>query len=43
MIISIRQFRMSMWEEEENRNITWLEVLFSITIALTAVLSNVYI
>ncbi|MEP2772688.1 MAG: hypothetical protein ABJH05_11095 [Fulvivirga sp.] len=43
MIISIRQFRMSMWEEEEKRNMTWLEVLFSITIALTAVLSNVYI
>jgi hypothetical protein len=42
MIISIRQYRMSRWEDEENRNMTWLEVAFSITIALTAVFSNVY-
>ncbi|MEP1358887.1 MAG: hypothetical protein ABJK91_11985 [Nonlabens ulvanivorans] len=42
LIISIRLFRMTMWEEEENRNMTWLEVGFSLTIALTAVFSNVY-
>ena len=42
MIISIRQYRMSRWEEEENRNMTWLEVAFSITLLLTAIFSNVY-
>lgn len=42
MIISIRQYRMSRWEEEENRNMTWLEVAFSITILLTVIFSNLY-
>lgn len=41
MIISIRQHRMSRWEEEENRNMTWLEVGFSVTLLLTAVFSSV--
>lgn len=41
MIISIGQHRMSRWEEEENRNMTWLEVAFSITLLLTAVFTNV--
>jgi len=40
LIISIRRFRMTMWEEEENRNMTWLEVGFSLTILATAIIFN---
>lgn len=41
MIISIRHFRMTMYEEEDRRNMTWIEVLFSMLLAMTAVLSGI--
>ena len=40
MIISIRQFRMTFYEEEDKRNMTWTEVLFSILLMLTAIFSG---
>lgn len=42
MIISINRFRGSRWEDQENRNITWLEVVFSVSLALIAIFSNIY-
>ncbi len=43
MIISIRYYRMTMWEEEENRKMTWLEVAFSMLLFFTIVFSNIYV
>jgi hypothetical protein len=40
MIISIRKFRMTRWEEEDNRNMTWLEVGFSLTLFATVIATN---
>jgi len=41
MIISIRQYRMTLYEEEEKRNMTWIEVFFSIILFLSAIVFNV--
>jgi hypothetical protein len=38
MIISIRQFRMTFYEEEENRNMTWIEVIFSMILFATSII-----
>ena len=40
MIISIRHYRMTMYEEEDRRNMTWLDVAFSIILMATAVFSG---
>jgi hypothetical protein len=40
MILSLRHFRMSFYEEEENRNMTWMEVLFSLILYATAIIFN---
>ena len=37
MVISIRQYRMSWYEEEESRNMTWIEVLFSMILLGTSI------
>ncbi len=37
MIISIRHYRMSLYEEKENRNMTWIEVLFSLILLGTSI------
>jgi hypothetical protein len=41
IIISIRHYRMTMYEERDKRKMTWIEVLFSILLALTATLSGI--
>ena len=41
MIVTMRRGRMTMWEEEEKRNMTWLEVLFSMLLIGTVILFNV--
>lgn len=38
MIISIRHFRMTMYEEEDNRDMTWIEVLFSLILLASAII-----
>ena len=43
MIISIRHYRMTMYEEEDRRNMTWIEVVFSILLMLTAILSGSFL
>jgi Na+/proline symporter len=43
MIISLRHYRFTMYEEEDKRNMTWIEVAFSILIGLTAVLSGIFL
>jgi Na+/proline symporter len=43
MIISIRHYRMTWYEKEDRRNMTWLEVVFSILLMLTATLSSVFL
>lgn len=43
IIISTRHFRMTMYEEEDRRNMTWIEVIFSILLMLTATLSGVFL
>lgn len=43
MIISIRHYRMTMYEHEEKRNMTWIEVGFSILLMLTAILSGIFL
>ena len=40
MIVSIRHFRMTMYEEEDGRNMTWIEVAFSILLIFTAIFSG---
>jgi hypothetical protein len=40
MIISIRHYRFSMYEEEDKRNMTWIEVVFSFLLSLTAIFSG---
>ncbi len=37
MIITMRQGRMTMWEEEEKRNMTLIEVVFSMLLAVTII------
>ena len=43
MIISVRQYRMTMYEEEDRRKMTWIEVIFSILLMLTATLSGIFL
>jgi len=38
IIISLQQYRMTWYEEEEKRNMTWIEVLFSILLFGTSIL-----
>jgi len=38
IIISLQQYRMTWYEEEEKRNMTWVEVLFSILLFGTSIL-----
>jgi len=40
MIISIRHYRMNFYEEEEKRNMTWMEVLFSLILFATTIIFN---
>lgn len=40
MIISVRQYRMTMYEEDDGRNMTWLDISFSLILGLTSVLSG---
>ncbi len=37
MIITMRQGRMTMWEDEEKRNMTLIEVVFSMLLAVTII------
>lgn len=38
MIISLQQYRMTWYEDEEKRNMTWAEVIFSISLFGTSIL-----
>ncbi len=38
MILSLQQYRMTWYEDEEKRNMTWTEVLFSISLFGTSIL-----
>lgn len=40
MIVSLRQNRWSMYEEEEGRNMNWMDVLFSMVLGATSVFSE---
>jgi hypothetical protein len=40
MIISLQKGRMTMFEKEDRRNMTWLDIAFSIILGLTAALSG---
>ncbi|MDX9697337.1 MAG: hypothetical protein RBT49_16215 [Bacteroidales bacterium] len=40
MIVTLSQGRMTMWEDEENRNMTWIEVVFSLLLLGTILLFN---
>lgn len=39
LIVTLRKFRMSMWEEEEKRYMTWIEVGYSLIIYATIIFS----
>lgn len=41
LIVTMRKGRFSMWEEEDNRNMTWLEVVFSLLLMGTIVTFSV--
>lgn len=41
MIVTMRKERMTMWEDEEKRNMTWIEVVFSLILMGTIILFNV--
>jgi len=41
MIISMRYGRMTWYEEEDKRNMTWIEVLFTFILVGTTILFNV--
>lgn len=43
MIISLRQYRWTMYEKEDSRNMTWLDIVFSIILGLTATLSGIFL
>lgn len=40
LIVTMRKGRFSMWEEEDNRNMTWIEVVFSMLLMGTIVTFN---
>ncbi len=40
MIISLQKGRMTMFEKEDRRNMTWLDITFSVILGLTSVLSG---
>ncbi|HEU5290905.1 MAG TPA: hypothetical protein VFU05_09705 [Cyclobacteriaceae bacterium] len=41
LIVTMRRGRFTMWEEEDNRNMTWVEVMFSLLLGGTIVIFNV--
>jgi hypothetical protein len=41
LIITMRKGRFTMWEEEDNRNMTWIEVVMSLVLIGTIVTFNV--
>lgn len=41
MIISLRQYRWTMFEKEDRRNMNWLDIAFSIILGLTSILSGI--
>lgn len=41
LIVTMRTGRFTMWEEEDNRNMTWIEVAFSLLLLGTIVTFNV--